>query len=182
MITDNQEEIFDVVDEDDRVIGQATRADVHSNKTLIHRSIGVAIFNKKGEIFLQQRSTTKDTDPLLWTVSCSGHVESGDSYEESAKRELREELGIIYKRTSRSIARGPLEPLKPIAKYICRAPNETEMQMLFKATHNGSFQLNKTEITQGKFFAQNELKNLIKDGQIKLSFMGKRTLEELEFI
>jgi len=74
--TDNQNEIFDIVNEEDRVIGQTTRGEAHGNPKLMHRSIGVVIFNSKGEIFLQQRSATKDTDPLKWTISCSGHVES----------------------------------------------------------------------------------------------------------
>ena len=72
--TDNQNELFDIVDEDDQVIGQATRGEVHRNKNLIHRSIGVCVFNSKGEIYLQKRSSTKDTDPGKWTISCSGHV------------------------------------------------------------------------------------------------------------
>ncbi len=74
--TDNQNEIFDVVDEDDNVIGRVKRGEANRNKNLIHRSIGVAVFNRKGEIYLQQRSSTKDTDPMCWTISCSGHVRS----------------------------------------------------------------------------------------------------------
>lgn len=92
--TDNQNEIFDIVDKNDNVIGQARREEVRRNKNLIHRSIGVAIFNKKGEMFLQQRSAGKDTDPLKWTISCSGHVLAGENYEETVLRELNEELGL----------------------------------------------------------------------------------------
>lgn len=169
MITDNQDEVFDVVDENDNVIGKATRREVHKNKKLIHRSIGVAIFNIQGKIYLQQRSATKDKDPLLWTVGCSGHVESGDNYEETAKRELTEELGINV-------------PIKFYKKYICRAPWETEMQMIFKAIYEGPFKLNKKEIMQGKFFTRKELNDLVKKGEIKLSFMGKRALEELGWV
>jgi isopentenyldiphosphate isomerase len=92
--TDNQNKIFDVVNEKDEVIGQAKRGEAHGNSKLIHRSIGVAVFNSKGELFLQQRSETKDTEALKWTISCSGHVNSGGSYEETFFRELKEELGI----------------------------------------------------------------------------------------
>ena len=92
--TDNSDELFDVVNDKDEVIGQATRGEVHKNKKLIHRSIGVAVFNSKGELFLQKRSATKDTDPLLWTISCSGHVRSGNDYDETAIRELKEELAL----------------------------------------------------------------------------------------
>ncbi len=93
-ITDNQEEIFDIVDEKDQIIGKVKRKEANNNNKIIHRSVFVCVFNKKGELFMQKRSSTKDTDPLLWDVSCSGHVASGDSYLTAAKRELGEELGI----------------------------------------------------------------------------------------
>jgi len=92
--TDDKHELFDIVDKDDNVVGRATRGEVHRNKNLIHRSVGVAILNSRGEIFLQQRSVTKDTDPGLWTISCSGHVLAGDDYRVTAIRELKEELGL----------------------------------------------------------------------------------------
>ncbi len=214
MITDNQNEIFDVVDEEDKVIGRATRGEVHQNKRLIHRSVGVVIFNSRGEIFLQQRSKTKDTDPLKWTISCTGHVGaagpknfaevghdffahlpssptppppadswcSGNGgraqkawpprkiYEEAAHRELWEELGIKA-----------LE-IEPVTKYICRAPNETEIQMLYKMFYDGPFKLNRKEIIQGKFFTRNELVKLVHLGKLELSFMGKVALSKLGWI
>jgi isopentenyl-diphosphate delta-isomerase type 1 len=164
MITDNQDEIFDIVDGNDQVIGKARRGEVHGNKYLIHRSIGVIVVNDKGEIFLQQRSNTKDTDPLKWTISVSGHVERGDTYENAAKRELQEEIGINV-------------PIIPFDKFIYRGEQETEVSQLFKAISNGPFQLNKEEIIQGKFFTRKELIRLIKSGKIELSNMGKETLK-----
>ena len=170
MISDNQNEIFDVVDENDNVIGMRRRGEVHKNKDLIHRSIGVAVFNKKGEMFLQQRSATKDTDPQKWTISCSGHVNRGDTYENTAKRELQEELGISN-----------LE-LVLMTKFICRALHETEMQMLFETYFDGPFKLNSQEILQGKFFTQKELVKLVQLGELELSFMGKAALQKLGWI
>lgn len=169
MTTDNQNEILDIVDKNDKVIGQARRKEVHKDKRLIHRSIGVAIFNRRGEIFLQQRSKTKDTDPLLWTISCSGHLKKGDDYFVAAIRELQEELGIKVE-------------IKPVVKYLCSAPQETEMVMLFQGEAEGPFQLNKSEILQGKFFTQEELNQKIKKGKIKLSFLGKVALEKLGWL
>lgn len=178
MITDNQNEIFDIVNEKDEVIGQAARGEVHKNKNLIHRSVGVIVFDKKGRVFLQQRSATKDTDPLKWTISASGHVLSGDSYEETALRELKEELGLnLYKGTP-CYARSPLEKafIESVCKYICREPNETEMQMLFKGYSDGPFKLHLEEIIQGKFFTQDELERLYREGKLDLSFSAKVSL------
>jgi len=86
-------ELFDVVDEDDRVIGQATRAEVHA-RGLLHRAVHVFLFNSTGELLLQRRSAWKDEFPLCWTSSASGHLDAGEDYAAAAVRELREELGI----------------------------------------------------------------------------------------
>ena len=165
--TDNQNEVFDIVDEHDNVIGKATRGEVHKDKNLIHRSIGMIVFDKKGRVFLQQRSSTKDTDPLMWTISASGHVLAGESYEDTVLRELKEELGLN------------LIIVEPVIKYLCREAKETEIQMLFKAYSDGPFELNKEEIIQGKFFTQKELKEAIKSGEIELSFSGRMALEKI---
>lgn len=164
--TDNQNELFDIVDENDNVVGKATRGEVHKNKNLIHRSVGVIVFDKKGRVFLQQRSATKDTDPLKWTISASGHLESGGSYEEAAHRELVEELGVDL-------------PLKIVCKFLCREIKETEMQMLYKAYSDGPFKLHPQEINQGKFFTRKELIEAVKKGEIELSFSGKMALKKL---
>lgn len=87
------DEIFDVVDENDRVIGRERRADVHA-RDLRHRAVHVFVWNKYGEIFLQKRSRLKDKHPGVWDSSASGHLDSGEDYETCATRELEEELGI----------------------------------------------------------------------------------------
>lgn len=87
------EEIFDVCDETDRVIRQAPRSVVHANRWL-HRSVHVFVFNSQGELLLQKRSASKDEDPLKYTSSASGHLHAGEDYDEAARRELDEELGI----------------------------------------------------------------------------------------
>ena len=90
---DNPAELFDVVDAEDRVIGQATRSEVHA-RGLLHRASHVFVFNSDGQLLLQQRSATKDAHPLCWTSSCSGHLDAGETYEIAAVRELKEEIGL----------------------------------------------------------------------------------------
>ncbi len=90
---DDSSELFDVVDTEDRVIGQATRGEVHA-QGLLHRSVHILVFNSRGEIFLQKRALTKDENPGYWDSSAAGHVNAGEDYRASAHRELMEELGI----------------------------------------------------------------------------------------
>ena len=64
-----QEDIFDVVDENDNVIKQMPRSEVHA-AGLKHRAVHVLVFNGEGEVFMQKRAKTKDTWPGAWDSSC----------------------------------------------------------------------------------------------------------------
>ncbi len=87
------EEIFDVVDEQDRVTRQAPRSRVHAERWL-HRAVHIFVFNSHGELLVHQRSATKDECPLLYTSSASGHLHAGEDYDTAARRELAEELSL----------------------------------------------------------------------------------------
>jgi isopentenyl-diphosphate delta-isomerase type 1 len=87
------EELFDVVDEQDRVVRQAPRSEVHAGHWL-HRASHIFVFNSRGELLVHRRSATKDECPLLYTSSASGHLAAGEGYEIAAVRELQEELGL----------------------------------------------------------------------------------------
>lgn len=97
-------EMFDVVDENDQVTGQLSRAEVHARK-LLHRAVHVFVFNKRGHLLLQQRSLFKDVHPGVWGSSVSGHLDAGEDYEPAAIRELDEEMGIRSETPPEEIAR-----------------------------------------------------------------------------
>jgi isopentenyldiphosphate isomerase len=85
--------ILNIVSEDDEIVGEATRHDVHE-KGLLHREVHVWLYNGKGELFFQKRAEDKDTFPGLLDASIGGHVEVGDSYEKTAVKEAMEETGL----------------------------------------------------------------------------------------
>jgi isopentenyl-diphosphate delta-isomerase type 1 len=87
------DEIFDVVDELDRGIGTAPRSEVHRRK-LRHRAVHVLLFNARAELFVQKRSAAKDTFPRRFDSSASGHLNSGEDYDDCARRETQEEIGL----------------------------------------------------------------------------------------
>ncbi|MGF1452906.1 MAG: NUDIX domain-containing protein [Opitutales bacterium] len=87
------DELFDIVDGEDRVVGQATRAEVHA-QGLWHRAVHILVFDASGRFLLQRRSRHKDTFPGTWTTSCAGHLDSGEDYAGAAIRELAEEVGV----------------------------------------------------------------------------------------
>lgn len=92
-IAQKDDELFDVVDENDHVVRQATRREVHDND-LIHRAVHVLVFNKNYDCLLQKRSMLKDRHPGVWDSSAAGHLDAGEEYDSAARRELSEELGI----------------------------------------------------------------------------------------
>jgi isopentenyldiphosphate isomerase len=87
-------EILDLVDLRDRVVGQATLKDC-LEKGLLHRAVAILVVRSSGKIVLQRRNRKDLWQPGRWTLSSTGHVMSGETYEAAAKRELSEELGIV---------------------------------------------------------------------------------------
>lgn len=90
------ESILDVVDEHGRVVGEASRSEIH-RRGLLHREIHVWLFTPDGKIIFQLRGKHKDTFPNLLDASVGGHVERGMGFEDTALKELREETGIEAK-------------------------------------------------------------------------------------
>jgi 16S rRNA (adenine1518-N6/adenine1519-N6)-dimethyltransferase len=131
-------ERFPVVDENDRVVGEAPRREVHGNN-LRHRAVHVLIFNRRGELFLQKRSRWKDRHPLLWDSSAAGHVEAGEDYDAAAVRELKEELGVTAELTR-------------VVKLPASERTGHEFIWFYRGEYDGPFQLAKTEIEHGEFF------------------------------
>ena len=144
-IPQKAEEIFDVVDANDQVIGTATRAEVHAQK-LTHRAVHVFVFNKRGDLLLQKRSLLKDMCPGLWDSSVSGHLDAGESYEAAAVRELEEEMGITTETTPEEIAR--------IAPGL-----ETgwEHMRLYRIRHDGALRFPAAEVDAVMWFPLSEI-------------------------
>ncbi|HEV7924338.1 MAG TPA: NUDIX domain-containing protein [Verrucomicrobiae bacterium] len=134
------EEIFDIVNERDEVIGRLPRSQVHREK-LKHRAVHVLVFNARGEVFLQKRSMAKDCFPGAWDSSASGHVDSGENYDACAVRELGEELGLV-------IATAPARLFKIAA---CAATGE-EFCWVYRLQSEGPFVLQPEEIERGGWF------------------------------
>lgn len=137
-------EVFDVVDERDEVVEQRTRGEVHA-LGLRHRAVHVLVFNRRGEVFLQQRSHLKDVSPLAWDSSAAGHLDSGESYAEAAVREVREELGVETGGTERvlKIAAGP--------------ETDEEFVELHVARHDGAVRWPPEEVRTGQWFRPAEV-------------------------
>lgn len=134
------EEIFDVVDDRDEVVGQAPRSVVHRTG-LKHRAVHVLVFDRAGRIFLQKRSMKKDCFPGAWDSSASGHLDRGEAYDDCAVREVWEEIGVRLD--------GPPERLFKLAACL---ETGQEFCWIYRAFHEGPFSLHPDEIERGDWF------------------------------
>jgi isopentenyl-diphosphate Delta-isomerase len=82
-----------LVNEQDVEIGRMEKLEAHQ-KAILHRAFSVFIFNKKGEMLLQQRARTKYHSAELWTNACCSHPSPGEETMTAANRRLVEEMGF----------------------------------------------------------------------------------------
>lgn len=91
------------VTEDDTVIGPMSKLEAHQGAGHYHRAFSVLLFNTKGEMLLQQRSSDKVTFPNVWANACCSHplhspeeleLENAMGVKRAAVRKLQQELGI----------------------------------------------------------------------------------------
>ena len=95
MNTDNQQEMFPIVDENGNIISAATRGECHNGSKLLHPVVHLHLFNSQGELYLQKRPDWKDIQPGKWDTAVGGHIGLGESVGQALVRETKEELGII---------------------------------------------------------------------------------------
>ena len=134
------EDIFDIVNDRDEVIGRGARSDVHrlGHK---HRAVHVLVYNSRGRIFLQKRSQQKDTFPGAWDSSAAGHLDCGEDYDQCALRELREEIGLDLK-----------NPPQRLFKIEACLETGQEFVWVYRCESEGPFVLHPEEIETGGWF------------------------------
>jgi len=141
------EEWFDIVTQHGKIIGKAPRSAVHGNPELIHSVVHVHILNSKGDLYLQKRAPTKRLYPEKWDTAVGGHVSSGETVEHALVREAEEELGLS------------MVEFKPLFRYVHRNEYESELVHGFWVRNEGSFFINKREISEGKFWTISDIQN-----------------------
>nr|WP_321222645.1 NUDIX domain-containing protein [uncultured Psychroserpens sp.] len=88
------EDYIDIVDNQGKPTGvSVTKTEIHT-KGHLHNTAHVWLYNSYGNILLQQRAASKEICPLLWDVSVAGHIDAGETPEQAAVREAKEEIGV----------------------------------------------------------------------------------------
>jgi len=146
-----QEDIFDIVNEQDEVIGHAPRSEVHA-RGLLHRAAHIWVYNRHGQILIQLRSASKDRHPRTWDSSASGHVDHGESYDIAAHREVMEELGLTENFT-----------LEEIDYAAACADTGQEFVKVYRLFHEGPFRPCPEEIDELRWADPGELEQWMRD-------------------
>lgn len=143
----SREEIVVIVDRTNQEIGTSTRAEMRAGN-LIHRASFILVFNERGQLFVQQRTMTKDVYPGLWEIAAGGVVAAGESVSQSAARELREELGVGAE-------------LRFLLEMYFEDQANRVFCHIFRANHNGPFRLQPEEVVRGEFMELAEIINRV---------------------
>ncbi len=147
-------EILDIVNEHDIVVGQASKAEIYAQK-LPHRIAHVILFNTAGDMALQLRSATVSYCPLHWVTTAGGHVDTGETYEVAAQREMQEEIGVDV----------PLTFLSKDVYHNPTIPGFYKMITCFRATYDGPMACNPDEVERIAYFSLPTIKSMIANGE-----------------
>jgi isopentenyldiphosphate isomerase len=149
--TDEGDEQVDLIDEQDRVIGRAGRRQVR-RANLLHRGVGVVCRNSAGQIYVHRRTDSKDVFPGMYDASVGGVVASGERYQDAARRELAEELGIV----------GPEPSFLFMHRY--RGAQVDTWNAVFEVVWDGPIVHQPEEIAWGAFLTEEELRWRLETG------------------
>jgi 8-oxo-dGTP pyrophosphatase MutT (NUDIX family) len=141
------EELVDIVDDDDNVIATVTRSEMRARR-LQHRSVGIAVISTHGRLLIHRRSDDKDIWPGWWDIAAGGVVASGETYEDAARRELAEELGLVDVEIE-CIGRSRYVDADLAA--LCRG---------YRVVHDGPFTFADGEVAEARWVTFDELESM----------------------
>ena len=146
-------ELFDLYTYDGKKTGETmvrgTRIPEGSYRYIVH----VCIFRSSGEMLIQQRQLFKHGWTGMWDVSVGGSVISGETVQEGAERETREELGLELS-------------LAGVVPALCIRFDEgfNEIYLVKQDVDIAKLKLQYEEVRQVKWAAEEEILAMIEDG------------------
>ncbi len=169
-MTDNNLEIFPLVDLTGEVIGSATRGECHNGSMLLHPVVHLHVFNSRGELYLQRRPAWKDIQPNRWDTAVGGHVDYGETPTQALVREANEELGIAN-----------FTP-QHLCSYDFRSTVEHEFVHVYYTLYDGDIHPT-AELDGGRFWSRSEILSAIGNDTLTPNFESEfqQKLSSLNF-
>lgn len=139
------DELLDIVDREDRVVGQARRGEAYARR-LRHRSVFILARDAAGRIFVHRRTAHKLVFPSLYDMFVGGVVGAGESYDEAAGREAEEELGVPG-----------LPAPAPLFKFLYETPEHTWWCAAYEVRCEAAVRPQVEEVAWHAFLTEEEL-------------------------
>ena len=141
-----------LVDENDRPLGLCEKMEAH-RKGLLHRAFSIFIFNRQGQMLLQQRALGKYHSGGCWTNACCSHPFPTEENREAALRRLQEEMGFTT-------------PLTKVFDFCYRADvenglTEHEFDHVFVGIYEGPVSINREEAMDYCYKSMSEIEESI---------------------
>ena len=149
MNSDNNNELFPVVDEDGRVLGKILRGEAHDGRKVLHPVVHLHLFNSRGELYLQRRPDWKPIQPGKWDTAVGGHISYGETVQQAFEREVMEELGIR------------VTDVVDMGHYVFESKVEKELVYVFRTIYDGPVHPSADELAGGRFWTMQEIKDAL---------------------
>lgn len=138
-----------LVNSDDAEIGYKDKAACHDGHGILHRAFSLFVFNRQGELLLQQRAKDKRLWPGYWANTCCSHPRRGESMQDATVRRLAEEMGMRC-------------PLRYLYKFQYQADYgdlgaEHELCQVYVGQSDSQVQVNVNEVEAWRFVPAAEL-------------------------
>lgn len=159
-----------IVDEHDKPVGQASKQEAW-DKGLYHRTVRIMVEDEQGRILLQKRAAGLELYPNYWDYSASGHVDAGETYDQAAARELREEVGIDL-------------PLEAVASYQTKKAYQGRILNRFNRTYRARlpkgapFHPQLEEVSELRWFTPDAARQLLEDRQEQVTDSLRQAIKD----
>ena len=154
-------EMLPVVEPGGMVTAQMSRSYAHGGARLLHPVVHLHILNRRGELYLQQRSLEKDLLPGFWDTAVGGHISYGELVAEALFREAEEELGMY-----------DFHPI-PLEAYEFEGIRERELVHVFACVGNFSPRPDGVEVIAGRFWSMKEIEESLGKSVLTPNFEGE---------
>lgn len=148
-------ELLDIVDHNDKVIGQKLRSDIYNEKISNFRVINAFLINNNKQVWIPRRSPKKKLFPLCLDASVGGHVTAGETYEQAFERELKEELNIELSDISYQMMAKLTPPNHGVSAYMNVYLIITNEEPLY----------NSNDFISASWYEISQLQSIIKNGE-----------------
>ena len=160
------EEMFDILDENGNKTGKTKlRSEVHRDGDW-HKAVHIWIINNNGDVLLQRRCATKDSNPNMLDISSAGHLSAGDDSLTGALRELKEELNLDINPEDLHF----IKTLKRTSKYTATFINNEFDDLYILRTNKkiDDMKFQKEEISEIMYVPYKKFKKMVKNKQSDL--------------